>query len=150
MTQQPTALRLAEWFEKGYGGCELEAAAELRRLHEDNMKLREELDDERMRHAACGVVAMSNTRESAERNRKMLPKYWSASVQDVAKAVDREMEHRDRITTLEAALRQAVEALEQIAAYRPLTFAECSDAEAVMGLAENASTAANQALEGKA
>ncbi len=28
------ALRLAEWFEGGLGGCELEAAAELRRLHQ--------------------------------------------------------------------------------------------------------------------
>jgi hypothetical protein len=34
MSTQPEALRLAEWFEKGHGGCELEAADELRRLHE--------------------------------------------------------------------------------------------------------------------
>ena len=32
MTQQPEALRIADWFEGGYGGCEMEAAAELRRL----------------------------------------------------------------------------------------------------------------------
>ena len=35
-------------------------------------------------------------------------------------------------------MQQALDALEKIAAYRPLTFAECSDAEAVMGIAENA------------
>ena len=35
-------------------------------------------------------------------------------------------------------MQQALKALEKIAAYRPLTFAECSDAEAVMGIAENA------------
>jgi hypothetical protein len=32
---KPEALRLADWFEGGYGGCELEAAAELRRLHDE-------------------------------------------------------------------------------------------------------------------
>ncbi len=31
-----------------------------------------------------------------------------------------------------------LEALQKIAAYRPLTFAECSDAEAVIGIAEEA------------
>jgi hypothetical protein len=40
----------------------------------------------------------------------------------------------------------ALEALEQIAAYRPLTFAECSDAEAVMRIAENAIPALREAL----
>lgn len=35
-------------------------------------------------------------------------------------------------------MQQALDALEKIAAYRPLTFAECSDAEAVMGIAEKA------------
>jgi len=39
MTEQPKALRIAEWFEGGYGGCEYEAAAELRRLHEVNQEL---------------------------------------------------------------------------------------------------------------
>lgn len=34
MSDKPEALQLADWFEGGYGGCELEAAAELRRLHE--------------------------------------------------------------------------------------------------------------------
>ena len=35
MADKPEALRLADWFEGGYGGCELEAAAELRRLHDE-------------------------------------------------------------------------------------------------------------------
>ena len=39
MSEQPEALRIAEWFEGGYGGCESEAAAELRRLHEVNQEL---------------------------------------------------------------------------------------------------------------
>lgn len=37
------ALEIAEWFEAGMGGCELEAAAELRRLHAENQELREEV-----------------------------------------------------------------------------------------------------------
>jgi hypothetical protein len=44
------------------------------------------------------------------------------------------------------ALKLALEALEQIAAYRPLTFAECSDAEAVMRIAENAIPYLQEAL----
>ena len=43
MSEQPTALRIAEWFEGGYGGCESEAAAELRRLYEVNQELLEAL-----------------------------------------------------------------------------------------------------------
>jgi hypothetical protein len=43
-------------------------------------------------------------------------------------------------------MQQALEALEKIAAYRPLTFAECSDAEAVMGIAENAIPALRERL----
>lgn len=39
MNEQPEALRIAEWFEGGYGGCEYEAAAELRRLNEVNQEL---------------------------------------------------------------------------------------------------------------
>lgn len=37
--KQSEALRIAEWFEGGYGGCEYEAAAELRRLHEVNAEM---------------------------------------------------------------------------------------------------------------
>lgn len=40
MSEQPEALRIADWFEGGYGGCELEAAAELRRLHQEVEHLR--------------------------------------------------------------------------------------------------------------
>ena len=45
MSGQPKALRIAEWFEGGYGGCESEAAAELRRLHEANQKLQQQLGE---------------------------------------------------------------------------------------------------------
>lgn len=43
-------------------------------------------------------------------------------------------------------MQQALVALEKIASYRPLTFAECSDAEAVMGIAEKAIPALREAL----
>ena len=43
-------------------------------------------------------------------------------------------------------MQQALDALEKIAAYRPLTFAECSDAEAVIGIAEEAIPALRERL----
>ena len=48
------ALRIAAWFEGGLGGCEAEAAAELRRLHEVNVELLKSLDN--LRRAAYWVV----------------------------------------------------------------------------------------------
>jgi hypothetical protein len=44
MTEQTEAQRIADWFEGGYGGCEMEAAAELRRLEAVNAQLLEALD----------------------------------------------------------------------------------------------------------
>jgi hypothetical protein len=46
MSKDWDALRIADWFEGGYGGCELEAAAELRRLHAENEQLRVALEKE--------------------------------------------------------------------------------------------------------
>lgn len=50
-----------------------------------------ELERERMRLAACGVVSMSNTPEAAAKARDMHADYRSASCDDAAGAVDREM-----------------------------------------------------------
>ena len=61
--------------------------------------LREELETERMRLAACGVVAMANTIESAAKTR--IPKdnpYYSASLGDVEAVVDREMALREQLS----------------------------------------------------
>lgn len=63
-------------------------------------KLRADLDRERMRLAACGVVAMANTPESAKTARDMLPEYRSASCDDVARMVDKQMELRAAVTAL--------------------------------------------------
>jgi hypothetical protein len=40
--KEPIAIRLAEWFENGNKGCEFKAAAELRRLYEENKRLKKE------------------------------------------------------------------------------------------------------------
>ena len=47
-----------------------------------------ELERERMRLAACGVVAMADTPESAAKAREMRDEYRSASCDDVARRVD--------------------------------------------------------------
>jgi hypothetical protein len=78
------ALRLANRL-SGHGGLifvEMHAAAaELRRLSA-------ELERERMRLAACGVVALADTPDSAKHARQMHPDYESAACQDVARRVD--------------------------------------------------------------
>ena len=68
----------------------------------------------RMQLAACGVVALANTTESAGEARQMHPDYMSASCSDVAGAVDREIALRterdqqaQRIGELEGLLRHA-------------------------------------------
>lgn len=55
----------------------------------DRLKKAEaELERERTRLAACGVVAMADTKESAYQVRKMVEEYRSASFDDVARRVD--------------------------------------------------------------
>ena len=63
-------------------------------LRRERDELREELERERMRLAACGVVANANTPESAKKWRNMRDEYRSASCDGVARAVDREMRLR--------------------------------------------------------
>ena len=53
--------------------------------------LRGEVERLQMQLAACGVVALANTIESAGDARQMHPDYMSASCSDVADAVDREI-----------------------------------------------------------
>lgn len=59
--------------------------------------LRVELETERARLAACGVVALANTPDSAKRARDMRPEYWSASCGDVASLVDENIKLRAKI-----------------------------------------------------
>jgi hypothetical protein len=59
-----------------------------------NAKMSDELETERIRLAACGVVALANTPESAAKAREMKDEYRSASCDDVARLVDSEMKMR--------------------------------------------------------
>jgi hypothetical protein len=67
--------------------------------------MREQLDDERMKLAACGVAAMQNTRLTAREHRlNRDSQFWTASYGDVCAAVDREMAARERAEAAESAL----------------------------------------------
>jgi hypothetical protein len=68
---------------------------------EECAALRAELETERMRLAACGVVALSNTPDSAKQARDMRPEYWSASCGDVASLVDENIKLRAKIEAAE-------------------------------------------------
>ena len=103
-------------------------------ITQERDKARAELETERLRLAACGVVAMANTPESAARVRDILPVHFSASLHSVMGAVDREMELRAEVERLR-------KTLDEIATYwngshRP---AETLDAaEWTQGVAEEA------------
>ena len=68
--------------------------------------LQAEVERLQLQLAACGVVAMANTPDSAARQRDMHPDYMSASCQDVIRAVDREMALREERDQLKAILQQ--------------------------------------------
>ena len=84
-----------------------DAADMIAALFAERNALRDELERERMRLAACGVAAMANTRETAADARACAPEYRSASFDDVCRIVDSEMSLRDRIAELEAASKPA-------------------------------------------
>jgi hypothetical protein len=65
-------------------------------------QLRIELLQEQMRLAACGVVAMANTPDTAAKARNILPEYRSASCDDVARVVDENMKLRAAIERVRA------------------------------------------------
>ena len=58
--------------------------------------LEAELERERIRLAACGVIAMADTPDSATAARDIAPEYQSASAQDVARMVDKLMRLRQQ------------------------------------------------------
>lgn len=60
-------------------------------------ELRAEIERERMRLAACGVVALADTPKSAASARQMREEYRSASCDDVARRVDECMRLRTAI-----------------------------------------------------
>jgi len=81
------------------------------RIHDEDVKyiradlvevLEAELEIERMRLVACGVVARANTRETAAEARQMNPDYRSEALEDVSWAVNREMKYREALAELRA------------------------------------------------
>lgn len=67
-------------------------------------RLQVDLERERMRLFACGVVAMADTPDSARDARAMHPDYESASCDDVKRRVDECIELRARVSELEVQL----------------------------------------------
>ena len=89
------------------------------------MEHEKEIERLRMQLVACGVVAMSNTPESADLNREIHPDYMSASCQGVMDAVDREMALRHQRDEL---VRQRDELLAATKKYEEafdLIFSQC-------------------------
>lgn len=65
-------------------------------------------EQEAQRLAAISVAAMSNTRETAKKNRlNQSSDFWSPAYEDVVRAVEREMELAERLATLEQAVAEA-------------------------------------------
>ena len=85
---------------EGFEAAEENMQAKLDAKDKELETLREEIEDERIRLSACGVVALANTTESAKEQRQMLDKYKSASLEFVVQAVDREMKYRTEIEDL--------------------------------------------------
>jgi regulator of replication initiation timing len=54
----------------------------------ENAELREQLETEQIRLAACGIVATADTETSREHARDMLAKYRSGSLESVERRVD--------------------------------------------------------------
>lgn len=102
-----------EWFAqeniKLYNFYEERDATQAARIQQ----LEKELETERMRLAACGVVALANTVDSAATAREMHPDYMSASCQDVINAVDREMALREEVGRLTKQIEEGLPRLMQ-------------------------------------
>jgi len=131
MEEQSDTPRMSIKFSGELGMSLLNRIAQLERERDEAIA---DLETERLRLAACGVVAMANTPESAARVRDILPVHFSASLHSVMGAVDREMELRAEVERLR-------KTLDEIATYwngshRP---AETLDAaEWTRGVAEEA------------
>ena len=80
-------------------------------MSEEIEQLNAELERERMRLAACGVVALANTEESATKARLMHDDYRSASCDDVVRMVDVQMKLRTQVEQLNAEIAMMSEAI---------------------------------------
>jgi hypothetical protein len=74
-------------------------AAELLQQQQAKIEsLEQQLETERMRVVACGIIATSDTPLSAVKNRNCHPDYWSASADDIARQIDELMRLRAQQT----------------------------------------------------
>lgn len=76
--------------------------------------LKEDLERERICHAACGVIANANTRESLANACDMAPDYMSGSVADCIAATEREIalrEERDELLEIRDMMTQQINSL---------------------------------------
>lgn len=104
-------------------------AAQVRRINE----LEGELEREQTRLAACGVVALADTPESASASRDMLPEHQSASCSDVARRVDECISLRSEL----AALRADKERLDWLEDHAPRAWETGSEWSAAHGIHGN-------------
>lgn len=90
---------------------------ELAEAKAERDRLLVELDTERMRLAACDVVALADTPESAANARKMHPKFHSAACSTVERRVDECIALRQTITEQQTTIDRLREAAKRAASY---------------------------------
>jgi hypothetical protein len=90
--------------EKAYKLAQETGSELVETLQQENATLRDELETERLRLAACSVAALGNTAARAGERIQPGHPYYSASYGDVCGAVDREIQYREENTTLKAQL----------------------------------------------
>ena len=71
-------------------------------LRKELEEAKEQLEIERMRLVACGVIAICDTAESAKQARDMHPDYMSGSCNDVARRVDECIDLRAKLAASES------------------------------------------------
>ncbi len=74
-------------------------------LRVENERLKDDLENERIRLAGCGVAALLNTEETVKNRIAKDNPYYSASYSDVCRAVDREISLRTLATEMRDALK---------------------------------------------
>jgi hypothetical protein len=107
---------------------------------DERLQIKAENERLRMQLVACGVIATSNTRESAARQRDMHPDYMSASCQEVIRAVDREIDLREERDQLKAEV-------ERVKALNHSQFGDAIKRNAEVDALRKAITDINSALE---
>jgi hypothetical protein len=92
---------LVGWRDGPMGSAYWELVDYARKIESELTEAREQLETERMRLAACGVIALADTEGSRDMARDIHPDYESASAHDVARRVDECIELRQRLKTEE-------------------------------------------------